>query len=141
MSLRVRSCRRCAQTRCQILGRASEFLAERCLLIQHYWAGERQLQHITRETSCGASRLGLPHTRLAARVKFEDGLEGEVNLAHLVGRGVFKMWADDPSEFARLRVDNESGTVTWPGGLDVAPDAIYQRIVGATSGLKSKSKV
>jgi hypothetical protein len=74
-------------------------------------------------------------------VKFEDGLEGEVDLAHLVGQGVFRRWADDPSEFARLRVDNESGTVTWPGGLDVAPDAIYQRIVGATSGLKSKSKV
>ena len=33
-------------------------------------------------------------------VRFEDGLEGEADLSHLVGHGVFKRWGDSPSEFA-----------------------------------------
>ena len=27
-------------------------------------------------------------------VKFSDGVEGEVNLSHLVGKGVFSKWND-----------------------------------------------
>jgi hypothetical protein len=57
-------------------------------------------------------------------VKFEDGLEGEVDLSDLVGRGVFKRWKENPSGFARVSVDADRGTVVWPGGLDVAPDAL-----------------
>ena len=64
-------------------------------------------------------------------VRFEDGAEGEVDLSDLVGKGVFKRWADDPSEFAQVSVDEESGTIVWPGGLDVAPDRLYSDVVGA----------
>lgn len=59
-------------------------------------------------------------------VRFEDGLEGEVDLSDLAGRGVFKRWTDNPSEFSQASVDPVSGTVTWPGGLDVAPDRLYR---------------
>jgi hypothetical protein len=73
-------------------------------------------------------------------VRFEDGLEGEVDLSDLVGRGVFKRWQDDPSEFEQVEVDPESGTVVWPGGLDVAPDRLYSDVAKSagkvsTSGL------
>jgi hypothetical protein len=61
-------------------------------------------------------------------IRFEDGLEGEVDLSHLVGKGVFKRWSDSPAEFGQLKVDQESGTIVWPGGLDVAPDALYRDI-------------
>ena len=63
-------------------------------------------------------------------VRFEDGLEGELSVAHLVGRGVFASWSDE-AEFAKVFVDHESGTVAWPGGIDLAPDALYSRLAEA----------
>ncbi len=73
-------------------------------------------------------------------VKFEDGLEGEVDLSDLVGRSVFKRWEENPSEFARVSVDADSGTAAWPGGLDVAPDALYEEILRANSATRAESR-
>jgi len=61
-------------------------------------------------------------------VRFEDGLQGEVDLSELAGKGVFRRWVDNPTEFSQARVDPESGTVVWPGGLDVAPDRLYSDV-------------
>lgn len=72
-------------------------------------------------------------------VRFEDGLEGEVDLSDLVGRGVFQRWADDPSEFLQATVDPESGTVVWPGDLDVAPDRLYQDVTRSSERAGSES--
>jgi hypothetical protein len=74
-------------------------------------------------------------------VRFEDGLEGEADLSHLAGRGVFKRWTDNPSEFAQAAVDPDSGTVVWPGGLDVAPDRLYSDIARASGRAVRTSKV
>jgi hypothetical protein len=68
-------------------------------------------------------------TNFRVWVRFEDGLQGEVDLSDLVGRGVFKRWRDTPSEFAEVAVDSDSGTIVWPGGLDVAPDRLYLDVV------------
>ncbi len=65
-------------------------------------------------------------------VRFEDGVEGEVDLSDLVGRGVFRSWTD-PAQFAKVQVDEQSGTLNWPDGLDVAPDALYRELAGITS--------
>ena len=65
-------------------------------------------------------------------VRFEDGLEGEVSVKHLVGRGVFASWLDE-AEFGKVYVDPESGTVAWPGDIDLAPDALHERIAKAAS--------
>jgi hypothetical protein len=65
-------------------------------------------------------------------IRFEDGLEGIVSVAHLVGRGVFASWFDE-AEFQKAFVDEESGTVAWPGGIDLAPDALCRRLSEATS--------
>jgi hypothetical protein len=72
----------------------------------------------------------LPNYRLW--VRFQDGVEGEVDLSDIVGKGVFSRW-DDPSEFEQVHVDAELGTVAWPGDLDLAPDALYRDIAGVTA--------
>ena len=61
-------------------------------------------------------------------LRFEDGLEGEADLSDVAGRGVFKRWIDNPAEFGQVSVDPRSGTIVWPGGLDVAPDRLYDEV-------------
>ncbi len=72
----------------------------------------------------------LPEYRLALR--FADGVEGEVDVSELVGQGVFAAWRD-PAFFGQVFIDRESGTVAWPGGIDIAPDQLYREIAGATT--------
>lgn len=59
------------------------------------------------------------------RVRFVDGVEGEVQFLPSRFRGVFAGLAD-PVKFAEARV--ELGAVTWPGELDLAPDAMHDEI-------------
>lgn len=62
------------------------------------------------------------------RVRFADGLEGEVDVAELVDFvGVF---ADlrDPASFRLAFVDEDSGTVAWPGGADIDPLVLYATV-------------
>ncbi len=73
-----------------------------------------------------ASVEPLPGFRL--RVRFVDGTEGTVDLTALVhspSAGVFASLADS-SLFAQVFV--EHGAVTWPGEIDLAPDAMYAEI-------------
>lgn len=68
----------------------------------------------------------LPDYRL--KVRFLDGTEGGVDLAafvHSRNAGVFACLTD-PERFAQARV--EMGAVSWPGGLELAPDAMYAEI-------------
>ena len=69
----------------------------------------------------------LPSHRLW--VRFENGVEGEVDVSDLVGKGIFKAW-QEPEFFNQVFIDEESGTVTWPGNLDLAPDAPYRDVAG-----------
>lgn len=60
-------------------------------------------------------------------IRFADGVEGEVDVSELAGKGVFAAWKD-PAVFQAVAVDAESGTVVWPGGLDLAPNALYKEV-------------
>lgn len=65
----------------------------------------------------------LPGFRL--RVAFTDGLTGIVDMSALVhspNAGVFAALADPP-HFAKVTL--QYGTVSWPGDLDLAPDAMH----------------
>jgi hypothetical protein len=64
------------------------------------------------------------------RVRFDDGLEGEVDFSEYVGRGpVFEAFAD-LAFFKKARI--EGGTIAWPNGADIAPETLYERIETAT---------
>lgn len=68
----------------------------------------------------------LPDFRL--HVRFVDGTEGTVDLTALIqspSAGVFASLVD-PVLFAQVFV--EHGAVTWPGEIDLAPDAMYAEI-------------
>jgi hypothetical protein len=58
-------------------------------------------------------------------VRFADGLSGRVRLrpSHLYG--VFEP-LKEPTFFNQLHV--HEGYVTWPGEIDLAPDAMYEAI-------------
>lgn len=65
---------------------------------------------------------------------FADGLAGEVNVLDRMRGPVFDR-ARTMEGFAKARLDSESGTVTWPGGADLAPDTLYERVrTGAWPG-------
>jgi hypothetical protein len=58
-------------------------------------------------------------------VRFADGLSGRVVIDHSFCSGVFNVLLDD-DVVRQARVDN--GVVTWPNGLDLAPDTMYHEI-------------
>ena len=62
------------------------------------------------------------------KLRFDDGVEGMVDLSGLVGRGVFAAW-EDPAFFAQVKV-NAHGTVEWPGEIDLCPDQLYMEATG-----------
>lgn len=61
----------------------------------------------------------------AVRVRFVDGLEGIVRFLPGFFRGVFSHLSD-PAKFRQVTV--VGGAVTWPGELDLAPDAMHEEI-------------
>ena len=61
-------------------------------------------------------------------LRFEDGVQGELDLGRMIRfRGVFAALVDE-HEFAKVRV--ELGTIAWPNGADLDPDVLYSAITG-----------
>jgi len=71
----------------------------------------------------------LPNYRLW--IRYEDGVEGEVDLSHLVGRGVFTAWTDH-KVFEQVHISS-SGVPSWDDDIDICPDALYLQITGKTA--------
>lgn len=54
-------------------------------------------------------------------LRFNDGVEGEVDLADELAGEVFTPLLD-VGTFAAVRVDPEIRTIAWPNGADFAPE-------------------
>ncbi len=66
-------------------------------------------------------------------IKFDDGQEGEVDLSHLVGDGVFKAW-EDQDLFLRVSITPYK-SVIWDDTddeLEMCADALYLQLTGQT---------
>lgn len=61
------------------------------------------------------------------RLTFADGLTGEVDVLDRLWGPVFEH-ARTPQGFAEAFLDAEARTVAWPGGADLAPDVLYERL-------------
>ncbi|MEW6756150.1 MAG: DUF2442 domain-containing protein, partial [Candidatus Latescibacterota bacterium] len=59
---------------------------------------------------------------------FDDGSQGTVDLSHLAGRGVLRLW-DEPGAFESVRIGG-GGELLWGDELDLCPDALYLRVTG-----------
>ena len=70
----------------------------------------------------------LPNYRL--KVEFRDGVSGTVDLSRELSGEVFEPLRDE-AFFHQVKVD-EFGAVAWPNGADLAPDALYDEITGAS---------
>jgi hypothetical protein len=68
----------------------------------------------------------LPDFRIWLR--FEDGVEGVVDLSHLTGRGVFSLW-NDPSVFQGVHLGSH-GELVWNEDVDLCPDSLYMKLTG-----------
>lgn len=63
-------------------------------------------------------------------LRYEDGVAGELDLSHLVGKGVFAAWLDRDL-FRRVYIDDFGG-IAWTEEIDMCPDALYMELTGMT---------
>lgn len=61
-------------------------------------------------------------------LRYADGVEGEVDLSALVGRGVFAAW-EEPGFFQKVHI-SDFGAIAWSDEIDMCPDALYLEITG-----------
>jgi len=62
------------------------------------------------------------------KVRFQDGLEGLVDMSTLVRSEKAGVFAALRDKTVSRPVFLEYGAVTWPGEIDLAPDAMYEEI-------------
>jgi len=58
-------------------------------------------------------------------LRFEDGVCGGLDLSELVGKGVFATWRA-LDVFNQVTIDPDTHTLRWPGGIDLAPEVLYE---------------
>jgi hypothetical protein len=61
-------------------------------------------------------------------VRFHDGTAGIVDLSRLINSSAAGVFAELRDLNAFSAVEVYLGAVTWPGGIDLAPDAMYDAL-------------
>ena len=69
-----------------------------------------------------------PRSKYKLYLEYDDGVTGEADLSHLVGKGVFAVW-NDPTVFETVTV-GKHGEIRWTKDLEVCADAMYLQITG-----------
>ncbi len=70
-------------------------------------------------------------------LRFEDGIEGEIDLESELWGEMFEP-LKDKGMFAKFSVNKELDTIVWPNGADFAPEFLYQKLC---PGYKLQSRV
>ncbi len=65
-------------------------------------------------------------------IQYSDGSAGEVDLAHLAGRGVFSAW-EDRRYFEDVCL-GPAGAIAWGEDIELCPDALYMQVTGKPLG-------
>ena len=69
----------------------------------------------------------LPNHQL--RLRYNDGVDGVVDLSTEVGQGVFAPWKD-AKVFASVKVERGGRALVWSDEIDLCADALYLEITG-----------
>ena len=64
-------------------------------------------------------------------LEYDDGVAGEIDLSHLVGKGVFQLW-DEPEHFDAVSV-GPHGEIRWTDDVEICADAAYLELTGRTA--------
>ena len=64
-------------------------------------------------------------------IRYSDGVQGEVDLSALAGRGVFRAW-ETPGFFADVHV-SPHGSIAWNDELEICPDTVYSELSGKSA--------
>ena len=73
------------------------------------------IPRIEHAEACGSHSL---------RLEFSDGTRKRVNVLPLLKGPIFQPLLD-PRYFRTILLDPVAGTVVWPNGADLAPEALY----------------
>jgi len=68
----------------------------------------------------------LPNYRIW--VRYEDDVEGEVDLSAYVGKGIFSAWRD-PAFFETVHI-SPHGSIAWNEDIELCADSIYLELTG-----------
>jgi len=81
-----------------------------------------------------------PLTQYRVHLRFEDGVEGEIDLQEMIDfTGVFAPLRSR-EEFMRVAVHPELGTIVWPNGADLDPDVLYAKVTKRTITLRTPAE-
>lgn len=68
--------------------------------------------------------VAIARPRHTVRIVFADGEVRDVDITPLLDTPAFAPLRD-PALFERVGIDEETGTIVWPGDVDLDPDVIY----------------
>ena len=61
-------------------------------------------------------------------LQYSDGVNGEIDLSDVAGKGVFKLW-DQPDYFEKVHIAPHRA-ITWGDDIELCPDALYLELTG-----------
>ena len=93
------------------------------LLIRRYRRRRKNMLHTL--TECRAE------SNYTLWLRFDDGLEGSVNLGDLVLTESYQAISDEHT-FSRVAIDPVSNAVTWAGGIKLDPEVLYRDLASRT---------
>jgi len=70
----------------------------------------------------------IPRAEYKLYLEYDDGVQGEVDLSHLAGKGVF-VSLSDPGVFEAATV-GAHGEIRWTKDLEICADALYMELTG-----------
>lgn len=71
----------------------------------------------------------------AIHLSFADGVEGTICLDRILDKSPLFAELKDSDLFRKVRVDEKWHTITWPNGIDLAPDVLHEKIKAAPNAI------